>query len=156
MPTLATLQAFAHEILRAGRRNPGKQQPTDRRPRRAGGKGASHAGVGGGGCDHAAGAPVSRWRPQRDLLAVRVYAEGRLEAGDGRDGAADLARRAIGRGAIFLRSKADGGLMRRLPPPRHARARPGHPRRCDIFARKTWMAGTSPAMTAIDEIRLGS
>jgi hypothetical protein len=30
---------------------------------------------------------------------------------------------------------------------RHARACPGHPRLTGISARKTWMAGTSPAMT---------
>src|SRR5205085_9864459 len=30
---------------------------------------------------------------------------------------------------------------------RHARACPGQPRPCSLAARKTWMAGTSPAMT---------
>jgi hypothetical protein len=36
------------------------------------------------------------------LLAVRVHPKRRLKAGHGRDGAADLARRGAGRGAIFL------------------------------------------------------
>src|SRR5438045_1115207 len=35
---------------------------------------------------------------------------------------------------------------------RHGRACPGHPRPCSLAARKTWMAGTSPAMTENESI----
>src|SRR5580704_3923310 len=36
---------------------------------------------------------------------------------------------------------------------RHARARPGHPRLKNVAARKTWMAGTSPAMTREEALK---
>jgi hypothetical protein len=35
---------------------------------------------------------------------------------------------------------------------RHARPCAGHPRPCSLTARKTWMAGTSPAMTKSESI----
>src|SRR5258708_31543128 len=35
---------------------------------------------------------------------------------------------------------------------RHARACPGHPRLSSLAENKTWMAGTSPAMTNIERI----
>ena len=42
--------------------------------------------------------------------------------------------------------------MRSAIPTRHGRACPGHPRLLWTVRRKTWMAGTSPAMTVWDAI----
>jgi hypothetical protein len=39
--------------------------------------------------------------------------------------------------------------------PGHARARPGHPRLSLLTEVKTWMAGTSPAMTNTDDWLFG-
>src|SRR5581483_3563982 len=46
--------------------------------------------------------------------------------------------------------------IRRFLSARHARPWAGHPRLCSKYPRKTWMAGTSPAMTKNDRGKIGS
>src|SRR5262249_32982757 len=73
--------------------------------------------------NHKDRAALARWRPLGDLLALRIYRQGRQGAHYGRSCLADLAGRGVDRGALLLRSAADeemsnGFVSARTPNPR--------------------------------------